>query len=363
MISRTLVHHIDWALILLLVLNSLIGVAVIYSSSHYLPGDFHLRQLFWIAVGLLALFLFLTVDYNVMVTYSLYFYSFCTVLLLGVLVFGRIVSGAKSWFRLPFFQIQPSEITKLAVILLLALVFSGHKKSQLSGSEGILSSVVVFVPLVLVSLQPDLGTALSYLPIFFAAILLAGLNRKIVISFLILALILGVVGWNFALKDYQKQRVITLLNPEQDPLGSGYHILQSKIAVGSGGFLGKGFKKGSQSQLRFLPARHTDFVFSVIGEEFGFVGIVFVSFCYFLFLARLFLSVEKARDRTGVYLIYMVSMLIACQFFINVLMTIGLFPVAGIPLPLLSYGGSSLLTNYLAVALVINVKMRRFVNV
>ncbi len=363
MISRTLIHHIDWALILLLLINSLIGVAVIYSSSHYIPGNFHLRQLFWIAVGLLALLLLLTIDYNVVITYSLYFYTFCMVLLLGVLVFGRIISGAKSWFQLPFFQIQPSEITKIAVILLMALIFSRHKKAQLSSSEGILSSVVVFAPMLLISLQPDLGTALSYVPIFLAALLLAGLNRKIVIVFVILALILGIAGWNFALKDYQKQRVITLLNPEQDPLGSGYHILQSKIAVGSGGFLGKGYKKGSQSQLRFLPARHTDFIFSVIGEEFGFIGVVFISFFYFLFLARLFLSVEKARDRTGVYLIYMVAMLIACQFFINVLMTIGLFPVAGIPLPLLSYGGSSLLTNYFAVSLVINVKMRRFVNV
>jgi rod shape determining protein RodA len=350
-------------LILLLLINSLIGVAVIYSSSHYIPGNFYLRQLFWIAVGLLALLLLLILDYNVLITYSLYLYTFCIVLLLGVLVFGRIISGAKSWFRLPFFQIQPSEITKIAVILLLALIFSRYKKAQLASNEGILSSVVVFVPMILISLQPDLGTAMSYVPIFLAALFLAGLNRKIVIAFVILALILGIAGWSFALKDYQKQRVITLLNPEQDPLGSGYHILQSKIAIGSGGFLGKGYKKGSQSQLRFLPARHTDFVFSVIGEEFGFIGVALISFFYFLFLARIFLSVEKARDRTGVYLIYMVAMLIACQFFINVLMTIGLFPVAGIPLPLLSYGGSSLLTNYFAVSLVINVKMRRFVNV
>lgn len=363
MISRTLIRHIDWGLILLLLLNSLMGVAAIYSSSHYLPGNFHLRQLFWIAVSMLALLLLLTIDYTVMVTYSLYFYALCVLLLLGVLVYGKIISGAKSWFRLPFFQIQPSEITKIAVILLLALVFSGYKKPQLSSGQGLLTSIVVFVPIILISLQPDLGTAMSYVAIYFAALLLAGLNRKIVLTFLILALVLGVIGWNFALKDYQKQRVITLLNPEQDPLGSGYHILQSKIAVGSGGFLGKGYKKGSQSQLRFLPARHTDFVFSVIGEEFGFVGVLVIMLFYFSFLGRLFLSVEKARDRAGVYLIFMVAVLIASQFFINVLMTIGLFPVAGIPLPLLSYGGSSLLTNYLAVSLVINVKMRRFVNI
>ena len=165
------------------------------------------------------------------------------------------------------------------------------------------------------------------------------------------------------MKDYQKQRILTLLFPHEDPLGSGYHILQSKIAIGSGGLLGKGYKKGTQSQLRFLPARHTDFIFSVIGEEFGFAGVFFAILIYFLFLSRLFKSLLDSRDRVGVYIVFMVFMMITGQFLINIMMTIGLFPVAGIPLPLLSYGGSSLLTNFIAVSLVLNIKMRRFVNV
>jgi rod shape determining protein RodA len=208
-----------------------------------------------------------------------------------------------------------------------------------------------------------LGTALSFLPILLGAMILAGLNKKALVYILLTALIIGIGGWNFFLLDYQKQRIKTLILPEEDPLDSGYHVLQSKIAVGSGGFLGKGYKRGTQSQLRFLPARHTDFVFSVIGEETGFLGVVSVMVIYFLFLARLFLSVFQSRDRAGVYIIFIVSLMMACQFLINVLMTIGLFPIAGIPLPLMSYGGSSLLTNYLAVSLVLNVKMRRFVNV
>ncbi len=154
-----------------------------------------------------------------------------------------------------------------------------------------------------------------------------------------------------------------MIFPGKDPLGSGYHIIQSKIAVGSGGFLGKGYKKGTQSQLRFLPARHTDFVFSVIGEEFGFIGVVLAMFFYLLFLLRLFQSIGYSSDREGVYIVFLVSMMIAFQFLVSVMMTVGLFPIAGVPLPLLSYGGSSLLANYIGVSLVLNVKMRRFVNV
>ena len=363
MIDRTLLRHIDWILVFLLLLNSLIGVAFIYSSSHYLPGNYHMRQLFWIGVSLIALFLFLSVDYHHLLALSPYFYGVCLLLLVGVLVFGSIVSGAKSWFRLPFFQIQPSEIIKIAVILVMASFFSKFRRNTFSFVEGMMSAGIVLRPAALVTMQPDLGTALSYMPILLATMLLAGMGRRMVILILAVSLILGVVGWNFMLKDYQKQRITTLLYPDQDPLGSGYQIMQSKIAVGSGGLFGKGFKKGTQSQLRFLPARHTDFVFSVIGEEVGFTGIILVLGTYFLLLLRLFQSVEKSRDRAGVYICFLVAFLITSQAFINILMTVGLFPVAGIPLPLLSYGGSSLLTNYLAVSLVINVKMRRFVNI
>jgi rod shape determining protein RodA len=362
MIDRSHIVHIDWILILLLLSNSLIGVAFIYSSSHYLTGNYHMRQLFWVGVSVIALFLFLSIDYHHLLSFALYFYGLCLVLLAGILIFGRITAGTKSWIRLPFFQIQPSEIAKIAVILALAHLFSRFKRNFISFGEGLLSSGLILLPIILVGLQPDLGTALSYVPIFLATLILAGLNRKMVLFFLIACILLGVVGWHFFLRDYQKQRITTLLYPQQDPLGSGYQIMQSKIAVGSGGFSGKGFKKGTQSQLRFLPARHTDFIFSVIGEEVGYAGVVVVVGVYFLMVLRLFQSVEKSRDRAGVYICFMVAFLITSQFFINILMTIGLFPVAGIPLPLLSYGGSSLLTNYLAVSLVINVKMRRFVN-
>ncbi len=363
MLDRSQIASIDWILVGLLILNSLIGVAFIHSSSHYLPGNHALKQFVWILVGLVALFIFLSLNYQYLVAYSLYFYIVAIVILLTVLLFGRLTAGAKSWIILPFFQIQPSEITKIMVILVLAHVFSTYRRNYLTIGHGLLSGLIVGIPVFLVALQPDLGTALTYVPILLAVFVLVGLKKKTVVILVILALVIGILGWNIFLREYQKERVTTLLSPGKDPLGSGYHTIQSKIAIGSGGFLGKGYKKGTQSQLRFLPARHTDFIFSVIGEDFGFVGVSLALLCYFLLLFRLFQSVTKSRDRAGIYIIFMVAVMISFQFFINVFMTIGLFPIAGIPLPLISYGGSSLVSNFLAVSLVINVKMRRFVNV
>lgn len=363
MIDRSLLRNIDWILIALLLLNSTLGVAFIYSSSHYLPGNYYMRQFFWIIISFIILFLFLSIDYKTILIYSPYFYIVSIAILGGMLLLGRFEAGVRSWIKFPFIRVQPSEITKIIVILILAYVFSEFKMQHLSRGRGVLGGAIIAIPVILVALQPDLGTALSYVPIFLASLILAGLKRKTLIFLLILTLLLGFMGWNFGLKDYQKERLKTLVFPGQDPLGSGYHILQSKIAIGSGGLLGKGYKEGTQSQLRFLPARHTDFIFSVIGEEFGFIGVVIVMSLYFFLLLRLFQSIGKSRDRAGVYIIFMVAAMISVQFFVNVMMVVGLFPITGIPLPLLSYGGSSLLSNYLGISLVLNVKMRRFVNI
>lgn len=363
MSDRSLFHNIDWQLIILLVLISITGIIVIFSSSHYLPGNYFIRQIVWMAAGLAALFLFMLLDYRVLITYSWYIYIFLISVLVGILLFGRFIAGTKSWIKLPLFQVQPSELAKIAVILLLAKIFSTYRSPYLSSSAGILAGGVVFIPFTLTALQPDLGTALSYFIILAAAFYLAGLKSKTIAVLCVIIVILASLGWMFCLKDYQKERITTLVFPQKDPQGAGYHILQSKIAIGSGGMLGKGFQKGSQSQLRFLPARHTDFVFSVVGEEFGFIGVAVVLSLYIIFISRLFQSVKKSRDRGGVYIIFMVAGMISFQFFINVFMVIGIFPVAGIPLPLLSYGGSSLLTHYIAVSLVLNVKMRRFANI
>jgi len=362
MIDRRLIENIDWFLIGLLVLNSLLGVVVIYSASHYLPGHHYLRQLVFLGASLLALFLLLLVDYQLLMSFSFYLYGAVVFVLLMMLVFERFISKG-SWIKLRYFQVQPSELAKIALILVLARLFAEYKRSHVSIPAVAMSSGLVALPFLLVALQPDLGTAVSFLPLLLGSLILAGLKKKAVIGILILSVLAGVAGWTFYLKDYQKQRLATVVFPGRDPQGAGYHILQSKIAIGSGGFLGKGFARGTQSQLKFLPARHTDFVFSVIGEEFGFLGVVGVLMLYYLFLWRLFRSAARSRDRAGIYITFMVGLMISFQLLVNVAMVIGIFPIVGIPLPLLSYGGSSLLANFLGVGLVLNVKMRRFANI
>lgn len=363
MINRQLIENIDWSLVALLFLNSGLGILIIFSSSHYLPGNYFLKQILWMALGTGALFLFLMIDYKILLEYSLHLYIAVTVILLGMLFFTQVIAGAKSWIRWKSFQVQPSEMAKIIIILVLARFFSEYKREFVSLGAVMLSSMVIALPFILVALQPDLGTAVSYLPLLLGALILTGLKKRFLAMILIFCVLLGVAAWSFYLQDYQKQRLTTMVFPGKDPQGSGYHLLQSKIAIGSGGLMGKGFKKGTQSQLKFLPARHTDFVFSVIGEEFGFLGVVVVLALYFLFLYRLFHSIAKSRDRAGIYLIFLVSLMITFQLLVNVAMVIGLFPIVGVPFPLLSYGGSSLFTTYLGVSLVLNVKMRRFANI
>ena len=363
MIDRRLVQEIDWVILALVILQALIGVFFIYSSSHFLAGGYHVRQLIWLGISLAALVFVVAVDYKFFVSLSVYFYGLIVAVLAATLVFARLVAGTKSWITLGLVRLQPSELAKIVMILVFARFFAEYKGAYLTASTTFWALVVAGVPLFLIVLQPDLGTAMTFAAIVGGAFILAGLRRKTIALFIVAALLAGVGGWNLVLKDYQKRRVTTLLNPQGDPRGSGYQVIQSKIAIGSGGFAGAGFMKGTQSQLRFLPARHTDFIFSVIGEEAGFLGVLIVAALYLALLARMFLSVAKARDRAGVYIIFTASLLIAFQFLVNILMIIGLFPVVGITLPFLSYGGSSLLTSFVACGLVLNVKMRRFANV
>ena len=363
MIDRRLLGEIDWVLLALVLVQSLIGVLFIYSSSHFGPGAYHVRQLIWIGISLAALLVVLAFDYKYFVSLSGYLYGLVVALLAVLLVFARLVAGTKSWMTFGLMQLQPSELTKIVMILVFARLFAEYKSPYLTTRRTMGALAIAGVPLALIIVQPDLGTAMTFLAIIGGAFILAGLRRKTIVWLVLAGLALGIGGWSLALKDYQKKRVTTLINPAGDPRGSGYQVIQSKIAIGSGGLAGKGFLKGTQSQLRFLPARHTDFIFSVIGEETGFLGVLAVALLYFGMLARMFLAVPKARDRAGVYIVFTAALLIAFQFLVNILMVVGLFPVVGITLPFLSYGGSSLLTSYIAVGLVMNVRMRRFANV
>jgi rod shape determining protein RodA len=300
------------------------------------------------------------IDYKLFLSIAFPFYILMNLILLGLLVFGKMVANTRSWIIIGPFQAQPSELTKVVVILVLARIFSEYKEDLMSSKAFILSTLVVGLPATLTALQPDLGTSLTYLPILLGTYILAGIRKKYLAVVLIAMILVGFAGWNYGLKDYQKKRIETLLTPNQDPRGAGYQLRQSKIAIGSGGLAGKGYQKGTQSQLRFLPARHTDFIMAVIAEELGFLGLIVVFALYFLFLYRLFSTTWVSADRAGVYLAFLSVMLIGCQFLINVMMLVGLFPITGIPVPFLSYGGSSLLTSFLVCSLVINVRMRRF---
>ncbi len=363
MIDRRIVLEIDWILIVLVLILSGAGVFFIHSSSHFLPMNYALRQAVWIAIGLVGMFLAASVDYKFLLAASVPLYVLITVVLAGTLLFSRFVAGTKSWITMGILQFQPSEFAKVILILLYARLFAGYRNPFLSTRFTLIALLLASVPLFLIIVQPDLGTALTFVSIVGGAFILAGLRKKAIILFLLLTLLSGAAGWKFFLKDYQQRRLTTLLDPAKDPRGAGYQIIQSRIAIGSGGLTGKGYMKGSQNQLRFLPARHTDFILSVIGEEFGFIGIFLILAVYFLFLTRIFMAATRSGDRAGVYIVFMVAMLFAFQFFINILMIIGLFPVTGTPLPLVSYGGSSLLMSYLACGLVLNIRMRRFANV
>lgn len=363
MIDRRLFDEVDWYLIGLSVGLALIGLLFIYDASHLLTSAYYLKQLVWILLGLGAMALFALVDYKFLLSLSLPLYVMTVAVLAGMLVFAGLIAGTKSWIRTGLFQIQPSEAAKLVMILFLARLFANHKERYISSSLSITAMMATAIPVFLIAVQPDLGTALTYVPIIGGALILAGLKKKTIIIILVLAALTGTLGWNFGLHDYQKKRVIMLLNPHQDPRGAGYQVIQSKIAVGSGGLTGKGFMKGSQNQLRFLPARHTDFIFSVVAEEFGFLGVMFILSLYVLLFWRIFRAVVKARDRAGVYIIFLAGMVLAFQFLVNVMMVVGLFPVTGITLPLMSYGGSSLITSFAAIGLVLNVRMRRFAHV
>jgi rod shape determining protein RodA len=364
MFDRRLVQNFDWLLLGWVFLILALGIVNLYSAGlNRLPGEtapVYLKQIYWLGVGLALMFLMVLYDYRHLekISYPLYFLSL--ILLLAVMLGGKMVSGSRRWLPLGPFAFQPAELTKIAIILVLARYFNRRPHGAPLGVKDLLAPlVIVGAPVLLIVKQPDLGSGILMVLVTASIILFVGVRWR--------TLLMGAIGlvaaapmvWPF-LKDYQRQRVLTFLDPEKDPLGAGYHILQSKIAVGSGQFWGKGFLQGTQSQLQFLPEQHTDFVFSVFAEEWGFVGSTFL---VMLFLGLTLWGLQVARDckeRFGHLLALGVTALMFWQVFINLCMVTGLMPVVGIPLPLFSYGGSSLITTLLGVGILLNIRMRRF---
>ena len=355
--------NIDWVLVGACLILSAIGVATILSATHTGRGlGLEIKQVYWILLGVVALLVSVTLDYRRLTDRALFLYVFIVAALIYVLVLGPRIQGTRRWILLGPLQFQPSEFAKLVAALLLAKIFAESKREILGVREILGPGMTVAVLALLIAAEPDLGTAFCMLPPFLAVAYLGGLRPKAIAAIAGVMIVLGGLGWQFALKDYQKNRIYTFLDPSLDPKGAGYQKIQSQIAVGSGGLSGKGYKNGSQSQLGYLPARHTDFVFSVLAEEMGFLGVVAVLGLYLLVLWRSLETARVARDRVGAFLAAGITAGLAFQVVYNVAMVAGLVPVKGLPLPFMSYGGSSVIYSFLAVGLILNVRMRRFAN-
>jgi rod shape determining protein RodA len=356
----------DWTLLGFVLILSVISILEIYSATmHTKFVGFHKMQILWLLGGLVAMFVFSLIDYHLLVDFIHWIYGFCLVSLVAVLVVGTKVLGARRWIKFPGgIHFQPSEWVKLVLIVAVARYFVGLSGRELTWKDIFKALAMVGVPMLLVLKQPDLGTALTYSPILIVGLFLGGIDwRKAGIILLVGLLAVGVV-WKSGkvLKPYQKARLTSFMNPDNDPQGTGYQIRQSLIAVGDGGVFGRGATKGTQTQGDFLPIPYTDFIFAAFCEEHGFIGATVVLLLYFLILMRLIQNAQTAADLPGTLIVMGVVAVLIFQIAVNIGMVIGLMPVTGIPLPLMSYGGSSVLFTFLALGMVMNVRMNRFVN-
>jgi rod shape determining protein RodA len=363
MFERRLFYHVDWLTIAALVALCAMGVAMIFSTTHGGPNSgLYIRQLYAIAIGLVALFACLMVDYRVLADHALAFYVLMLVLLAGVLLFGVTGGGARRWIPLPLFALQPSEFAKLVLALLLAKFFDGLRRATPSMTDLAIGGAITAVPFVLIAREPDLGTAITLVTILLGIAFVAGMRMKLVVILLVAAVLASPLVWRYALRDYQKSRISTFLDPGLDPRGAGYQQIQARISVGSGGVWGKGFLKGTQGQLRFLPVAWNDFVFSVYAEEQGLVGVVVALGLYLFVIVRALQTARLAKDRLGAYLVMGFLSAFMFQVTYNITMSAGLLPVRGFTLPLMSSGGSSMIATLAGFGLVLNVRMRRFTN-
>lgn len=354
----------DWVLLTFVLAICALGVLEIYSTtwaSKY--SGVHIKQLYWIMGGMVLMFLVSLINYQVLLENSHWLYVASLVSLVAVALFGRKYLGARRWIQLPGGQhFQPSEWVKLVLILAMAKYFSEESDQSASLSDVIKAGLIAAVPMALVLKQPDMGTALTYVPVALMALFLGGIQFRHAAVILLVAGVLAPAAWHYGLKPYQKQRLTIFLHPEADTQKGGYQLDQSKIAVGSGGIWGKGVRKGTQTQGSFLPEPHTDFIFAAWCEEHGFVGAMILLLLYLMVLMRLVHNAQTAPDRAGGFVIMGVVAVLIFHILVNIGMVVGFMPVTGIPLPLMSYGGSSLLFMFLALGIVMNIRMRRFVN-
>lgn len=337
-----------------------LGILQIYSATHGTPWrNVWMKQCLWLGCGLLIMWILARVDYHNLLSQVPVLYGVTLAFLTLTLVVGNYVWGSKRWIPLLFgFRFQPSELGKLVIVLLVARYLSELRSEHLEWRDLLKLGIGVGIPAALVLAEPDLGTTLTYLPILAVGIFFGGFRWQHALIVVVIAAVLLPAGW-FLLKDYQKARLVTFLDPMKDPMGRGYQVIQSKIAVGAGGMWGKGVARGSQTQLRFLPVAHTDFVIAAFAEEHGFVGILVLFALYFLLLMQIVQNAQRAPDRAGMFICMGVGSLLLFHLLVNAGMAVGRMPVTGIPLPLMSYGGSSMMSVFAMLGLVNNVRLRR----
>ena len=372
MLERRLLSNIPWGMVALIIGIALMGLTAVYSATYTAQGPSTLftKQLVWICLGIIVMFAALIPDYHTVGRYAYVLYAVSIIFLVLVAIVGKTGMGAQRWLPIGPFAFQPSELAKLSLVLALARYFAEDpKRGGYELRDLLVPGALLLVPLVLVMKQPDLGTALMLLFTSSLIVILAGVRFKTVMAVVVIGAVLAssvlLVApvrnkiWK-SLKPYQQRRITAFLDPSSDPLGSGYHATQAKIAVGSGQTTGKGFRRGTQSQMAFLPERHTDFIFAVIAEERGFIG---ASFLVVLYVSLLLVGVDaakSAKDKMGALMAGGIVSMLSLYVFINIGMATGILPVVGVPLPLVSYGGTSIITTFLALGLLLNIQIRRF---
>jgi rod shape determining protein RodA len=336
-----------------------VGLLMIASTS---DAGLLRRQVLWLVVGSVLMFVVMAVDYHTWASLAFPFWGVCVAALGYILLFGRTISGARSWMEIGPFNFQPAEAAKVGTALAMATFLSQRSGHHLGARNLAVLVGLAGVPFLLILLQPDMGTLLPFIPLLGAMALVGGIRVRTLVILGVLAALIVPVAWTSVLQDYQKERVLTFLDPSRDPHGSGYQVQQSKIALGSGGLWGKGFFSGTQGQLHFLPAQHTDFIFAVLGEEGGFLTTVSVLALFLFLLQRGLRAAESSRDLLGIYLCIGLLSILATQILFNIGVVTGMMPAAGTTLPLISYGGSSLASTLVTLGFIMNVRMRRFVN-
>jgi rod shape determining protein RodA len=362
MLRSRLLDSLDWATIGSVVGLITIGIFTIASATagNWQSGIWR-TQVVWFALAALCATVIVLIDYRVWAEMSLAMHGVVLALLVGVLFFGRSVGGNRSWLVIGPLRLQPSELAKWTTCLVLAVYLARRARGRLGLRQLLEMGVLAGVPVGLIGMQPDMGTALTFVPIVLAALIIGGVPWKWIVAALLVAMLLVPVAWP-RLKDYQKERILNVIDPGRDPSGVGYQSRQSRIAIGSGGITGKGLFKGTQNQLNFLPAQHTDFVLAVLAEEFGFAGVMTVLGLFYLLFRRGVAAARSAQDRLGTYLCVLVGAWLMGQMAINVGVVLGRLPTIGVPLPFVSYGGSALIAALCGAGLVVNVRSRRFVN-